>query len=121
MATRAPYTVKMPSPAESEISISASYSLRLWNNTRRTTGENTNSDVTMDISTYLGSRKVAGGVSPSSRSRKMPPPTAVVTPSTHTPKISIFFFSPVIAPERANDTVPTISRIRMNSSMTRPP
>ena len=37
-----------------------------------------------------------------------PPPTAVTSPSTATPKMSIFFENPTIAPEAAKAIVPNI-------------
>jgi hypothetical protein len=39
----------------------------------------------------------------------MPPPTAVVSPRIHTPKISMPFFMAVIAPETAKAITPSIS------------
>ena len=45
-----------------------------------------------------------------------PPPTAVVRPSITTPKMSMFFFTPVIAPEAANATVPMISSTSISVS-----
>ena len=46
-----------------------------------------------------------------------PPPIAVMTPSIITPKISMFFFSPVIAPETENATVPMISKTKIRISI----
>lgn len=55
---------------------------------------------------------------PRMRSRVTPPPIAVTTPRIMTPKISMFFFSPVIAPETENATVPMISNAKMRMSIT---
>ena len=61
-----------------------------------------------------GWRKALGGVIPKIRSRIIPPPTAVVSPKMHTPKISIRFFTPTSAPDRAKDTVPIHSNNAIN-------
>ena len=50
-----------------------------------------------------------GGMIPSMISRIIPPPTEVITPSTHTPKMSILLRIPAIAPEHAKAMVPMIS------------
>ena len=62
--------------------------------------------------TYVGSVR-AFGTLPSIISLTIPPPTAVNTPSTHTPNISIFRFIPTIAPEAEKATVPISSAIKM--------
>ena len=58
---------------------------------------------------YTGFVNTLGGIIPSTISRIIPPPTAVTTPSTLTPKMSIFRSTPTIAPEAAKATVPAIS------------
>ena len=52
---------------------------------------------------------MAGGVTPSSRSRMTPPPVAVVTPSTMMPNKSRSFSMATPAPEMAKATTPTAS------------
>ena len=54
--------------------------------------------------------RAAGGVSPSSTSRRMPPPTAVVMPIMATPNRSMPFRAPSAAPEMAKATTPIISK-----------
>ena len=73
-------------------------------------GRKTMIAVTIANVAYIGFRKVLGGVIPRIRSRITPPPTAVVRPRITTPRISIFFLRPVIAPETENATVPISSR-----------
>ena len=80
---------------------------------RRTAGKKTIIDTAIAISTDVGSRNADGGVRPRMRSRMIPPPTAVVTPRTQTPKMSICFFRPVIAPVSAKEIVPMISKIKI--------
>ena len=84
---------------------------------RRTAGKKTMIDTAIAISTDVGSRNADGGVRPRMRSRMIPPPTAVVTPRTQTPKMSICFFRPVIAPVSAKEIVPMISKIKISRSM----
>ena len=65
----------------------------------------------------MGFWNIAGGVAPKIISRITPPPTATVSPSMQTPKISIFFLIPVRAPDTANAAAPVSSRIRMKISI----
>ena len=44
-------------------------------------------------------------------SRMIPPPTAVVIARIFTPKISIFYWMPAIAPDNAKAMVPIMSKI----------
>ena len=64
----------------------------------------------MATSACSGSRSAAGGVMPSSRSRRIPPPTAVVMPIMATPNRSICFFTARAAPEMAKATAPINSK-----------
>ena len=70
-------------------------------------------EVSTDTSAYTGFVNTAGGMTPSTTSLIMPPPTAVATPRTLTPKISILRSTPPIAPEAANAIVPAISIINV--------
>ena len=63
------------------------------------------------VTVNAGSRNAAGGTTLMMRSRKMPPPTAVVMARTATPRISIFFLMPTEAPETANAMVPMSSNV----------
>ena len=62
------------------------------------------------VAPYEESRNMTGGSLPSSTSRIAPPPHAVTRPKMHTPKKSMRFFIPTMAPEIANATVPIISK-----------
>ena len=55
----------------------------------------------MEDTTNTGFLKVPGGWIPKITSRIIPPPMAVVIPSTLTPKISIFLLIPMSAPDEA--------------------
>ena len=66
-----------------------------------------------NTSAYTGFLNTAGGITPRTISLIIPPPTAVATPRTLTPKISILRSTPTIAPEAANATVPAISIINV--------
>lgn len=66
-------------------------------------------DASAATNAYTGFRKVFGGVIPNRISRIIPPPTAVQTPRTKTPKMSIRLCTAITAPDKANATVPTIS------------
>jgi hypothetical protein len=57
-----------------------------------------------------GDFNAEGGVAPKSKSRKIPPPTAVITDITSTPKTSNLWLIPTTVPEMANATVPKISK-----------
>ena len=65
--------------------------------------------------TKKGFLNAIGGVVPMTRSRMMPPPVAVKRARILTPKISIFFLIPAMAPDTAKATVPMMSVIKMKS------
>ncbi|MPM96765.1 hypothetical protein SDC9_143930 [bioreactor metagenome] len=65
----------------------------------------------MLITAKVGSRKESGGVLPIRISLIIPPPTAVVTASIITPKMSSFFSIPMSAPDMAKAIVPIISKL----------
>ena len=65
--------------------------------------------------TKKGFLNAAGGVEPMTRSRMMPPPVAVRSARILTPKMSIFFLIPAMAPDTAKATVPMMSVIKMKS------
>ena len=54
---------------------------------------------------------------PKIKSRIIPPPIAVVIPSTHAPKISISFFIAVSAPDIENAITPIVSKIKKTRFM----
>ena len=72
--------------------------------------KNTAALAAMASMAYIGCWKVRGGVSPSMRSRIIPPPTAVVRPRMMTPKMSMSRRTPTNAPDTAKAAVPIISR-----------
>ena len=72
---------------------------------------------TAAIITKNGFVKAAGGVVPVTRSLMMPPPVAVRSARILTPKMSIFFLMPAMAPDTAKATVPMISITNMKSSV----
>ena len=110
MATAAPWTEKIPRPSESAASSTDSHTRWLPEGCHFFHTMNSSSDVAMAISACRGSFSAAGGVSPSSMSRRMPPPTAVVMPITATPNRSIPFFTASAAPETAKATAPINSK-----------
>ena len=67
--------------------------------------------------TKKGFLNAIGGVEPVTRSLMMPPPVAVKSAKMLTPKISIFFLIPAMAPDTAKATVPMMSVIKMKSSV----
>ena len=112
-----PCTVNIPRPMESASSMKISNPRWLSTIARRSRGRNSSSDTPIAARMNSGVEKIAGGVLPSVTSRRMPPPTAVTVPIIATPKMSIPLRMASSAPDAANDTVPSISRIWLNSSI----
>ena len=116
-----PTEVNTPSPIESITRSTASKSTRFRRSAERMREKKITIAEQTAIIRYSGCCSACGGVLPSSRSRIIPPPTAVVAPSIATPRISIRFSMPTSAPDMANAIVPIISSISVTVSVILPP